>query len=68
MTLRLGQWVNMVRIFFDHWIGKFYRKYLVWDVKMDVVGGAKLLKYIRFMMKMVLGNLLSLVDLDGLDM
>ena len=35
---------------------------------MDVVGGAKLLKYIRFMMKMVLGNLLSLVDLDGLDM
>jgi len=58
----------MVRIFFDPWIGKFYRKYLAWYMKMDDGGGAKFLKYIRLIVNMVLENLLSLVDLDGLDM
>jgi hypothetical protein len=58
----------MVRIFFDPWIGKFYGKYLAQYMKMDVGGGAKFLKYKRLMMNMVLENLLSLVDLDGLDM
>jgi hypothetical protein len=35
---------------------------------MDVGEGAKFLKYMRLMMNKVLENLLSLVELDGLDM
>ena len=55
---------NLLR-YFD---GKVLRKIFDLYLKMDVGGGTKTLKYVSFMMNMMLCNVLSLVELRGLDM
>jgi len=55
-----------VRTFLDPLRGKFYTTHLAQYSKMDVAGGTNTLKYISFMMKLMLWNLFSLVNLDAL--
>jgi hypothetical protein len=64
----LGKGLKDARIFLDTLTGKFYRKYLAWYLKIEVWDGANNLKYISFMINMMLWNVLSLVELHGLDM
>ena len=53
MASRLGLWVNMVRTFLVPLRGKFCGKYLARYLNMGVGGGARLLRYVSCVMKVV---------------